>query len=45
LWHQEGDSPILIRNYVKVDENGWVKSVDEGTISGNNLNARGVCRL
>ena len=41
------DGTILTRNYIKVDDNGWIKSTDDGTyqLTGSNLNAKGVCQL
>ena len=39
---------IATRNYIKIDDNGWIKSDGSDQIyslSGDNLNAKGVCRL
>ena len=37
---------FLIRNYVKVDDFGWVKRDDSTyVLSGSNVNAKGVCRF
>ena len=37
--------PILVRNYVKVDDDGWVKDDSTYEISGKNINGRGVCQF
>ena len=40
------DSEItLLRQYVKVDDNGWVKPDAAYTLQGLNINARGVCHF
>ena len=37
---------FLIRNYVKVDDLGWVKTdTSNYTLTGSNINSRGVCQL
>ena len=38
---------ILTRNYIKVDDYGWVKQDDSNnyTLKGLNVNARGVCQF
>lgn len=40
------EGPLLIRNYIKVDDFGWIKK-DSGNyeITGSNVNARGVCQF
>lgn len=53
LSEQEKDAPlyntngvVLTRNYIKVDDDGWVKRDDSVyTLKGNNVNAKGVCRF
>ena len=35
----------LLRQYIKVDDNGWIKQDDAYTVSGLNVNARGVCHF
>ena len=36
---------VLTRNYVKVDDFGWVKTDDNYQLSGSNINAKGVCQF
>jgi hypothetical protein len=33
---------VLTRNYIKIDDYGWVKDGNY-TLNGNNINAKGVC--
>lgn len=42
---RDENSYLLTRQYIKVDDNGWIKNDDAYSISGQNLNARGVCRF
>jgi hypothetical protein len=43
LYRKDSYQPILVRNYVKTDDYGWIKSDNNYTISGKYLNGRGVC--
>ena len=43
LYKKDSYQPILVRNYVKTDDYGWIKSDNSYTISGKYLNGRGVC--
>ena len=36
---------LLIRNYIKIDEEGWIKSDDKYELTGQYVNARGVCQF
>ena len=46
LYSKVGETALLKRNYIKVDDFGWIKeSNNEYTPTGNYLNARGVCQL
>jgi hypothetical protein len=46
LYSNTSESPVLFRNYIKVDDYGWIKNDgDKYTISGLNVNARGVCHI
>jgi hypothetical protein len=36
---------LLKRNYVKVNDDGWVMQDDNYTLSGNYINSKGVCRF
>ena len=35
---------LLIRNYIKIDDNGWVKKGNY-EVTGNNVNGKGVCHF
>lgn len=35
----------LTRNYIKIDDNGWIKENDSYNINGSNINAKGVCQI
>ena len=35
---------VLTRNYIKIDDYGWVKDGNY-TLNGNNINAKGVCQF
>ena len=39
----EEESPILIRQYIQIDDEGWIN--DSKYTEGTNKNARGVCRF
>lgn len=39
------DDISLKRNYIKIDDNGWVKDSDGYELYGSNLNSKGVCQL
>lgn len=40
------DEITLIRQYIKVDDNGWIKQSDgEYTLTGQNINSKGVCHF
>ena len=39
------DGAMLFRNYIKVDDYGWVKDGDTYQLFGNDLNAKGVCHF
>ena len=43
LYKHDDNMPILIRNYVKTDDYGWVKKSDAYELSGENINGKGVC--
>lgn len=45
LFKKEENNIVLIRQYVKIDENGWVKTSDSYNLSGKNINSRGVCHF
>ena len=45
LYRKDFYQPILIRNYVKTDDYGWIKADDSYTTSGKYLNGKGVCQL
>lgn len=35
----------LQRNYIKIDDNGWIKEDSSYIITGNNINSKGVCKF
>lgn len=39
------DDISLKRNYIKIDDNGWIKDSDGYELYGSNLNSKGVCQL
>ena len=41
----EESSIYLIRNYIKTDENGWIKSDNASEIQGQYINSKGVCKI
>ena len=43
--HSKLNEITLIRNYIKVDENGWIKQGEAYELTGQYINARGVCQL
>ena len=43
IYNQDGI--VLKRNYIKVDDDGWVKDGDYNIFSGEYVNARGVCKF
>lgn len=43
LWDIDG--AIAKRNYIKIDDSGWIKNDSYYTLKGTNLNARGVCKI
>ena len=45
LYKKDPELPILIRNYVRMDDYGWVKSGENYTLKGQYINGRGVCQL
>lgn len=45
LFKKEDSSIILTRQYIKTDENGWVKSSSSYDLSGKDINGKGVCHF
>ena len=40
------DNPaILVREYIEIDDKGWVNSTERNSFSGHNINAKGVCQF
>ena len=45
IFKENSSEGILTRNYIKIDDNGWIKTDSEYTLTGTNINSRGVCHI
>ena len=45
IYSIDDNGVFLKRNYIKIDDKGWIKEDDEYNIRGQNVNSKGVCLI
>lgn len=43
--YSEETEYLLKRNYIKIDNNGWIKQDNSYELSGQSINSKGVCKI